>query len=344
MKNNYFGLEELTPNKMGNLANILLIKRNFLRYGKDFDIFFENSEEFNIICGRCPSKKFNLIHLQIYKAISEIQKETACKVTIPLSTEEVYLQKNEDLDEVEKRAISNASNILALDWNLKNTEFIVNTTNIKSQLFRLSLIVSKHINENTFKKILGQEYFKNVGLFFVPSIEVAEILLPAYYSDCHTLLIAPLSQEPFLRIARYIAEKEKINKPIGLFSDEAVDLRGGTRRQANEEGALYLEDNLSTIENKINKGFTGGKESKEIQKKEGGKTDICSIYWYLKIFEELDKNFLNLHERCQEGKILCYECKQRLFEEVKRFINGHTRNKKEKEGIIKKQLNTIFKK
>ena len=70
------------------------------------------------------------------------------------------------------------------------------------------------------------------------------------------------------------------------------------------------EKDLNALEKKINKALTGGRPTKEEQRKKGGEIEKCVVYEYCKNhFIKNDKELNKMFEECVTGKNLCGECK-----------------------------------
>ena len=94
------------------------------------------------------------------------------------------------------------------------------------------------------------------------------------------------------------------------------------------ETAIFTTDTPKVVEKKILSSFTGGRATVEEQRRLGGERDICPVYhYYYFMFEENEKNLLNIYNDCKSGKLLCGECKGMLAPRVRKYIEAHQANR-----------------
>lgn len=313
-----FGLTPLEKEEHKIANKIYEVSNHFLAYSKDTSKILGQHRKIVLLSGRCPSTKFNLVHLKFFNILAQIQKILNCELIIPIATEEVFLRKNQTLSIIKEKEKRNLDIIKKCRFIKNKIRFILNTDHIDTKTFNLALDISKNITKNELFNIFGEAYFLNPGLIFIPAIECAEIINPILEGK-NVILISNLAQDVYLRVARKYTEKKGLNKPAAIFYRNIMDLKGGLRTESDEEGALYYEDSLKDIARKINNAFTGGKPTKSEQIENGGDIEICPVYDYLKIFSS-DRDYIkNINKDCKKGKILCGHCKSELIKLIKDF-------------------------
>ncbi len=316
-----FGVKKLKKRDKA-FFNSSLISKNYFFYGRNLDLL-TNKNNVTVVSGRCPSKKINLVHLLNFKALANIQKHFNWKIIIPIGFSEYFFKKDITLEEVNKIVLKNIKSILSMGLNKDKTIFLIDKQ-INSDLFFTLQLCFKNIKINELFNIFGEEYFQNSGLIFSSVLEVAQIIQPIL-NDNYSLLVSPLSQDVFFRLAKKVLGKRMSKKLCALYNRTILDLKGGLRKDSSPDGALYIEDELDIIKKKINNAFTGGKDNKIDQKKYGGNPSICPIYEYFYLFNN-EKKSIELKNKCKKGEILCGECKNALYNTIKIFLDEYKKN------------------
>ncbi len=300
--------------------NSPLISKNYFLYGKNLNQL-ANKNNVTVISGRCPSKKINLVHLLTFKALANIQKHFNWEIIIPIGFSEYFFKKNINLENINKIVLKNIKSILSMGLSKDKTIFLIDKEQINSDLFLTLQLCFKNIKINELFNIFGEKYFQNSGLIFSSVLEVVQIIQPILNNN-YSLLVSPLSQDVFFRLAKKVLGKGMSKKLCALYNRVILDLKGGLRWDSSPNGALYIEDGLNIIKKKINSAFTGGKDNKFDQKKSGGNPSICPIYEYFYLFNN-EKKSSELKNKCKKGKILCGECKNALYNTIKIFLNNY---------------------
>lgn len=121
--NDNFGLIKLTDINHSFVETIDRLSNNFFSSSKDLLKFAEKLENGCIISGRCPSMKFNLIHLRFYQILAQIQQKLDIDILIPIATDEVFLQKSYDSkNPMDRRLDLYKNGELLLSDNFSNRE------------------------------------------------------------------------------------------------------------------------------------------------------------------------------------------------------------------------------
>jgi tryptophanyl-tRNA synthetase len=100
---------------------------------------------------------------------------------------------------------------------------------------------------------------------------------------------------------------------------------------------ISLNDDQKTIKKKINKyAFSGGKETIEEHRKNGGNPEIDVSFQYLKMFfEEDDKKLKKIHDDYKSGKLLSGELKKITIEKITKFLKEHQEKRKQAKSKLK---------
>jgi tryptophanyl-tRNA synthetase len=99
--------------------------------------------------------------------------------------------------------------------------------------------------------------------------------------------------------------------PASTYHRFAIGMTGNKMSSSMPKTTLFLGDDLSTVEKKIKKSFSGGQSTVEEHRRLGGNPDIDVAYQYMMYFFEEDDAFLSeVNQGYRSGKILAGEMKQ----------------------------------
>lgn len=105
--------------------------------------------------------------------------------------------------------------------------------------------------------------------------------------DIPCLIPCAIDQDPYFRLTRDVAQRLKYPKPAIIHSQFFPALQGsGTKMSAsNPNSAVFLSDTPGQIKNKINRhAFSGGGNTQELHKEQGGNPDVDIAFQYLRFF------------------------------------------------------------
>ena len=77
--------------------------------------------------------------------------------------------------------------------------------------------------------------------------------------------------------------------------------------------------------------FSGGKDTIEEHRKQGGNPDIDVSYQWLMFFEEDDKKLEKIYHDYTSGKLLSGELKKILIDKIAKFLKDHQKKRKKVE-------------
>ena len=99
--------------------------------------------------------------------------------------------------------------------------------------------------------------------------------------------------------------------PSSTYHHFAVGLTGEKMSSSKPKTTLFLRDELSVVEKKIKRAFSGGQATIEEHRRLGGNPDIDVAYQYMMYFFEDDDAFLaEMNSNYRAGKLLAGEMKQ----------------------------------
>lgn len=318
-------IESLSEGK--NLKYLFLLRRGFFYAHRDLDRFvssYKKGENVALYTGRGPSGDIQLGHVIVWLFTRDLMKLFNSKMFFQLTDDEKFLFKDLSFEKINYYTKSNLKDINAFGFDKTNTEFILDSEDIK-KIYKTALSISKKINFSNVKAIFGFRNDSSIGQIFMPSLEIA----PAFYAQQkgfeNVLIPCAIDQDPFFRLARDIASKLNYNKPSTFYSKFLPSLSGDAKMSSSvKSGAIYLSDSQKEIKKKVMKAVTGGRETLEEQKKLGGQPNKCPVYDYYKYFFESDDSKLKERfDECKSGKLLCGTCKGELAKRIQRFIKSH---------------------
>ena len=110
--------------------------------------------------------------------------------------------------------------------------------------------------------------------------------------------------------------------PASTYHRFAIGMTGNKMSSSMPKTTLFLGDDLSTVEKKIKKSFSGGQSIVEEHRRLGGNPDIDVAYQYMMYFFEEDDAFLSeVNQGYRSGKILAGEMKQLCIDRATEWMN-----------------------
>jgi len=334
-----FGASKIDSKLKSKFKKLKLIEREFFFAHRDLDKIIK--KPFAIVSGRGPSEKMTLAHLQVFKFVKEMQDKFNCRVFIPLSDDEKFLFNPKlEVEKVKKLAYENALDIVALGFDPKKTEIIMDFDNMNQELYNLAIKCSKKITFSTVKAALGFNNDKNIGIGFYPAMQTAHILYPTVKYGVPSLVVIGIDQDVFVKLSRDVAYKLGLSKPGDLLSKFIPGLSGNSKMSSSDpSSAIYTDDSMEDIERKIKRAFSGGKETIAKHRKDGGNPEIDVSYLYLKLFlEDNEDKLKEIYNSYKSGKMLTSELKEYTIKKLQNFLREHQKKRKQAKKIIHKFL------
>ncbi|ABL77992.1 tryptophan--tRNA ligase [Thermofilum pendens] len=334
-----FGVEKLGEELLSRIERIAgglhpLLRRNFFFAHRDLNLVLNDYEEgrgFFLYTGRAPSNSpMHIAHIVPFIATRWFQEKFGANVYIQIPDEEKFLAKKvETLEEIEKYAVQDILNIIALGFD-ENKTFIFRDTEYISKLYKPAVLVARHINFSTARAVFGFDNESTIGLIFYPALQI----VPTFFEKKRPLIPCGIDQDPYFRLQRDIAPRLNRYKAAEVLSKLVWGLKGPeTKMSASEpDTAILLSDPPETVKRKIINAYTGGRATVEEQRRLGGVPEVCTVFhWYSVLFEDDDKKLLERYHACRTGKLLCGECKAELVERINSFLERHRARVKDAE-------------
>ncbi len=264
------------------------------------------------------------------------------KVYFCIADMESYLHNGVPLTEAHHTAIDNIADILAL--GLDPDKAIIYKQSEETNVLRLASQFSRNVTYNMMKAIYGEQSF---GAYQSALIQVGDILLPQLpENEGPILTVTPvgLEQAPHARLTRDIARKQEHQEQFGFvmpsftFHKILGSLNGGEKmsKSAGNDFILTLSETEKSLKSKVARIFTGGRDTKEEQRKLGGQINNCRVFDLFKFyFTDDDKELTKIETDCKSGAILCGDCKKDLIQKASCFMVKHQQIKESKMDLAK---------
>jgi len=299
---------------------------------------YEKGEKFILYTGRGPSGDIHIGHIVPWIFTKYLQEAFDAKLYFQLTDDEKFLI-NPDLtaESVLSLTYENALDIIAIGFDAKKTRMISDMKYAKV-MYNVAISIAKHVTLSTSKAVFGFKDSSNIGIVFFPAMQAAPCFLESIFEKRNVpcLIPAAIDQDPYWRISRDVAPKLGFYKPAQIHCRFLPGLgKGGKMSSSIPETCVFTMDSPEVAEKKILNAFTGGKSTKEEQKKHGGQPDICSIYQYMYfLFEPEEGKLKDREAKCLSGEIFCGECKEILAERVGKFLIEHQRKREKAKDRI----------
>lgn len=322
-----FGAKKISEIK--NLPDFYTFNKKLVYSHRDFDKFLkalDKGEKCAIVSGVNASGSLHLGHKVIFDTNLFFQKKYNIPVFIPISDDESYVSgkvKNQKI--ALKNAMNLAKELLAYGFNPKKTFLIIDQ--IYTNIYNLAFKLSVKLTLSQIKAVYGYDNETNPGLLFYPTVQSAHILLPQeVFGIKHVLVPIGPDEDNHLRVCRDIATKFNYNKPsvIHMKFMPGIDNKKMSKSKGN---GIYLNDTPKEIKKKVNKSFSGGRDSLEEHRRLGGKPDIDISCIYLSNYFYNKTKSKELFDNYKSGKLLSGEVKKLLIDELIDFTQKFQKNK-----------------
>jgi len=347
-----FGTEKITDDDLALIKKFAgelhpFLRRKIFFSHRDLKWLFSEYEKGNtffLYTGRGPSGHTHLGHIMPWIFTKWLQDKFDCELWFQMTDDEkFYFNQKLSLEDTNNFAHENALDVIALGFNPEKT-FIFSDLEIAGILYPQAARVAKRITFSTVKATFGIENDANIGQIFFTSVQAVPAFLPSVLRKRNIPCLIPhaIDQDPHFRIARDVIPKLGYYKPASIHCIFLPGLKEGGKMSASiKESAIFTTDDPKNVKKKIWNAFTGGRDTKEEQRKLGGRPDICSVYKYhFCLFTWDDKELSELRHNCTSGNMLCGACKDILFKKVEQFLREHQRKRERAKTQLKKFLVT----
>ncbi|XP_064185471.1 tryptophan--tRNA ligase, cytoplasmic [Anguilla rostrata] len=302
---------------------------------------YENKKSFYLYTGRGPSSEaMHVGHLIPFIFTKWLQDVFDIPLVIQMTDDEKYLWKDLSLEECHRYAVENAKDIIACGFDVNKTFIFSDLEYMGTSpgFYRNVVKVQKHVTFNQVKGIFGFTDSDCIGKISFPAIQAVPSFSTSFpqifngRKDVQCLIPCAIDQDPYFRMTRDVAPRIGYPKPALLHSTFFPALQGAqTKMSASDpNSSIFLTDTAKQIKNKINKhAFSGGKDTIEEHRKQGGNTDVDVSFMYLTFFLEDDEQLEKIRQDYSSGALLTGELKKCLIETLQPMITAHQERRKQ---------------
>lgn len=91
---------------------------------------------------------------------------------------------------------------------------------------------------------------------------------------------------------------------------------------SDTDSSIFLSDTNNQIKKKIGKAFSGGRDTRELHKELGGRTEVDVPYQYLTFFMEDDAELERIRVAYEKGEIESGDMKQTCTQELQAYVSA----------------------
>ncbi|MDP6641905.1 MAG: tryptophan--tRNA ligase [Candidatus Nanoarchaeia archaeon] len=336
-----FGLTKFSDSDRKKF-NHYLFKRKIILAHRDFNKISDclsGKKQFIQLTGIASSGLLHLGH-KVDIDIFLYFKKLGAKSYFVVSDIDAYLSRPDSkipsLEKAKEFAINNIAHLLALGLNKKD---IYLQSKKEPRYYEFAFEISKKITENTFRAIYGH---LDLGKLSANLLQYADILHPQlkeFNKPMPSITGIGIEQDPHARACRDIARRlpYKLQLPSFIYFSHQSALQLGKKMSASEpDSAIFLDDNKEDIKRKINKAYSGGRESLKEHKKLGGIPENDKAFEIL-LYHHPNSNFIQkVHDQYKNGKLSTGELKSICKEFLIEMLSKHQRKLKRTEKIAEK--------
>ncbi len=341
----YFGLEKITEDIVSILPksdlNYLFTRRIVFAH-RDFDKIIEKLEsgEFAIVTGIMPSAERVHFGTKLVVDVVRFFQQFTDNVFITIADIEADATRGVPLKEARRRAIENyVPARLALGLDPKRTKFYFQSRSVP--VLQLSHMYGYMTTVNEIEAIYGNY---TPGRLIAAVTQAGDVTRPSVLYDLQVLVPVGADQDPHIRFARDLVRRArkhvpKLKPPVSVYFEFTPGIDGSPKMSKSKPSSCIRlpEDDYDSLRKRLRRAASGGRKTKEEQRKLGGIPSECAIF---SLFRQhlitSDEELERIKEECLSGKRLCSECKRLAFEKLKEFMEEFKRKFEEYKEYAKK--------
>lgn len=342
-----FGMEPVTDELLSQLPFKNRLFRRRLVFGhRDMGVIVEAvklGREYAVMSGIKPTGEFHLGTKMTAEQMIYLQKLSGkSRVFYAIADIEAWEDNGLPIEQTREIAVDNVADILALGLDWKRS--YIYRQSEEPRVMRWGYVFARGLTINLLEAIYGE---KHVGMYMSALVQVGDILLPQhpeFGGPKPTIVPVGADQDPHIRLTRDLARKHsnlyKLVPPAAVYHKLQKALTGEAKMSKRDPMSyITLGDTPELVEKKIKNAFTGGRETAELQRRLGGRPEICVVY-QLAVFHfiEDDEQVKRMYDECKSGVRLCGECKLEVAREAAEFISKHQEKKIEMLDLARQLL------
>ncbi|MBI2110060.1 tryptophan--tRNA ligase [Candidatus Woesearchaeota archaeon] len=270
-----FGLKKFTDIELEGFDHYLFHRKIILAH-RDFERVAECIREkkpFIQMTGIATSGAFHLGH-KVDVDVFNFFRKLGAKSYFGICDIDGYVSRPDSkiptLKKAKEYAVNNLAHILALGVNKKDVYL---QSKKEPRYYEFAFELSKKITESTFRALYGH---LDPGKISANILQYADILHPQleeYNGAMPSITGIGVEQDPHARACRDLARRlpYKLVIPSFIYFSHQSGLQQGKKMSSSEpDTAIFLDDSEEEIRRKINKAYSGGRDSVEEHRKLGG--------------------------------------------------------------------------
>jgi len=293
---------------------------------------YEKGTPFYLYTGRGPSSaSLHLGHMLPFMFTLWLQKVFNVPLVIQITDDEKFYWKNLKLSETYNLGLENIKDIIACGYDISKT-FIFSNLEYVGTMYPVICKIHKTFTYNQVRGCFGFTPSDHCGKYSFPAIQAAPSFSASFphifghNTKIPCLIPCAIDQDPYFRLTRDSAPKLGYIKPALIHSKFFPALQGSKSKMgsSNPNSAVFMTDTPKQIAKKINKyAFSGGGETLEEHKKNGGNCDIDIPYQWLTFFLEDDDELEEIRDKYSKGIMMSGEVKKRLIQVIQPIVAHH---------------------
>eukprot|EP01063_Lacrimia_lanifica_P005188 TRINITY_DN12995_c0_g1_i1.p1 TRINITY_DN12995_c0_g1~~TRINITY_DN12995_c0_g1_i1.p1 ORF type:complete len:447 (+),score=221.22 TRINITY_DN12995_c0_g1_i1:58-1398(+) len=294
---------------------------------------YEKGKPFYLYTGRGPSSEsMHMGHLIPFMFTKWLQDTFNVPLVIQVTDDEKFFWKDVTIPNVEKMAIENIKDIIAVGFDPEKT-FIFKDFDYHGKMYRTIARISRATTANQIRGCFGVGMSDSIGKWGFAPIQAAPSFSEAFphifdpkRGPVPCLIPCAIDQDPYFRMTRDVAPRLGLLKPSLIHSSFFPSLQGPkTKMSASiDSSAIFLTDTPKKIQKKVNAhAFSGGGATKEDHMLMGGHCDVDVPFQWLSFFLEDDAELARIRMEYSRGTMLTGQIKKILIETVTPIVQTH---------------------
>ncbi len=304
-------------------------ERNLMVCHRDFDRFYsalqqkKRAVQLTGIASTGPLHLGHKLDIDFYLFIRSLGAEShfaVCDIDAYVSRPD---SKMPSLQKAKEWAVNNTVHALALGIPKKE---IYLQSRKEPRYYEFAFELSKKMTENTFRAIYGHLDLGKLAANFLQYADILHFQLEEFGGSCPTLTGIGIEQDPHARATRDIAKRlpYKLFLPSFAYFQHQSGLQEGKKMSASEpETAIFLDDSPESAKKKIQRAFSGGRESDENHRELAGVPEIDRAYEILRFHHPDTKLVENTYKEYKSGRMLTGELKKITIDFLTEFLGKH---------------------
>ncbi len=316
-----FGIE-----RMGRLDEILsqnhLFRRGIVFGHRDFYAWwndFRDGKKVSILTGMMPSGPFHLGHKMVVDQLVFYQN-LGVPVTLAIADVEARTVRRKTPEEIRENTINYLTNYFALGLDPDKTDIYMQSSRSVAY-YRLANMLAGKVTFAEMEAIYGTLSPGKITSALIQAADILHKQLSDYDGKHRVLVPVGPDQDPHIRLARDLAERIGFVTPSPNYHLFMAGLDGQKMSSSRPTSYVSLDEPVEEALRKIKNALTGGRNTLEEQKKLGGQPGKCMIFsLYVYHFENSDESLDERRRACENGTLMCGECKKELLGRVEEWL------------------------